>query len=110
MPATFDERAKTNLDKVAGLHEFRRGNIREYTPPDKDMFDYDPDETSRKYDGLKPETVFRFESFFKSLKWGIVVGGMFAAHRYYRTRSIENASYWFATISIFSVANVFISN
>ena len=44
MPATFDERAKTNLDKVAGLHEFRRGNIREYTPPDKDMFDYDPDE------------------------------------------------------------------
>ena len=60
-PPSFEERAKMNSEKVKGIHEFRRGNIRDYEPPEKDLFDYDPDDKSRKYDGLKLETIFRFD-------------------------------------------------
>lgn len=73
------------------------------------MFDYDPEEKSRKYDGLKLETIFRFDQTFKSIQWGIAVGAMFAAHRYYRTRSVDSASYWFGVASIFSATNIWIS-
>ena len=110
MPVGFEERARRNSDKVKGIHEFRRGNIREYEAPDKDFFDYDPDEKSRKYDGLKMETLFRFEQTYKAIKWGVAVGGMFACHRYYRTRSVENASFWFGIVSVFSFTNIWISN
>ena len=108
-PASFEERAAANAAKVSGIHEFRRGNIREYEPPDRDMFDYDPGEKSRKYDGLKLETLFRFDQTFKSIQWGIAVGVMFAAHRYYRTRNIDSASYWFSIASLFSATNIWIS-
>ena len=30
VPEDFDERAKTNVDNVAKIHEFRRENIRDY--------------------------------------------------------------------------------
>jgi len=110
MPADFDEKAKANVEKVAGIHEFRRENIREYESPDKDFFDYDPNEKSRKYDALKFETMFRYESTFKAMKWGVIVGSLFAAHRYYRTRSVDNASFWFFAMSCFSASNIWISN
>ena len=108
-PAGFDERARKNSDKVKGIHEFRRGNIRDYEPPEKDFFDYDPSEKSRKYDGLKLETIFRFDQTFKAIQWGVAVGGMFAAHRYYRTRSIENAAFWFSIMSFVSFSNIWVS-
>jgi len=109
MPVGFDERARQNSEKVKGIHEFRRGNIREYEPPEKDFFDYDPEDKSRKYDALKLETIFRFEQTFKAIKWGVTVGGLFAAHRYYRTRSIENAAFWFGLMSFISSTNIWIS-
>ena len=94
---------------MKGIHEFRRGNIREYEPPEKDFFDYDPEEKSRKYDALKLETIFRFSSTYKAIKWGIAVGGLFGAHRYYRTRSIESAVHWFSVMSFISFANIWVS-
>ena len=108
-PAGFDERARANSEKVKGIHEFRRGNIKDYEAPDKDFFDYDPQEKSRKYDGLKLETIFRFGQTYKAIQWGVLVGSMFAAHRYYRTRSIENAAYWFSVMSLVSGTNIWIS-
>ena len=108
-PDNFDARAKDNVDKVAKLHEFRGPNIREYEAPEKDFFDYDPEEQSRKYDAAKLESIFRHDQTFKAMKWGCSVGALFAMHRYYRTRSIENASYWFATMSLLSSTNIFIS-
>ena len=108
-PATFDERARAKNEKVKGIHEFRRGNIRDYEPPEKDFFDYDPDENSRKYDGLKLETIFRFDQTYKAIKWGVIVGGLFATHRYYRTRSVENAAFWFSVMSFVSFTNIWVS-
>ena len=52
-------------------------------PQTKDFFDYEKDESSRRYDALKSETLFRFETTYKALKWGIAVGGLFAMHRDY---------------------------
>jgi len=37
------------------------------------------------------------------------VGGLFAAHRYYRTRSVENAAFWFSVMSFVSFTNIWIS-
>ena len=108
-PDDFDERAKTNVENVAKIHEFRRSNIREYEPPDKDFFDYDPNEKSRKYDGLKLESIFKYEHTYKALQWGVTVGGLFAAHRYYRTRSFDSASYWFFVSSMISTFNIWVS-
>ena len=108
--SSFEERAAANASKVSGIHEFRRGNIREYEPDDRDFFDYDPTEQSRKYDGLKAETIFRFDQTYKAIQWGIAVGAMFAAHRYYRSRSLDGAAYWFATASMFSATNIWVSN
>ena len=34
---------------------------------------------------------------------------MFAAHRYYRTRSVENAAFWFSVMSFVSFTNIWIS-
>ena len=34
---------------------------------------------------------------------------MFAAHRYYRTRNVDSASYWFSIASLFSATNIWIS-
>ena len=109
LPATFEERARRNSEKVKGIHEFRRGNIREYEPPERDLFDYDPEDKSRKYDGLKLETIFRFDQTFKAIKWGICVGALFAGHRYFRTRSIDNAAFWFSTMSFVSFTNIWIA-
>ena len=41
------------------IHEFRRENIRDYEDPDKDYFEYDPQE-KRRYDALKLEAIFKF--------------------------------------------------
>lgn len=73
------------------------------------MFDYDKDEQSRRYDALKLETLFRFDSTYKALKWGIMVGGMFAFHRYYRTRDVNNAAHWFTVMSCVSFFNIWLS-
>ena len=108
-PEDFDERAKTNVDNVAKIHEFRRENIRDYEPPEKDFFDYDPEEKSRKYDGFKMESIFKYSATFKAIKWGVSVGGLFAMHRYYRTRSINNAAFWFAMMSSVSFFNIWLS-
>ena len=108
-PADFDERAKTNVENVAKIHEFRRENIRDYEAPDKDFFDYDPEEKSRKYDGFKMESIFKYSATLKAIKWGVSVGGLFAMHRYYRTRSINNAAFWFALMSSVSFFNIWLS-
>ena len=34
---------------------------------------------------------------------------MFAMHRYYRTRNVDSATYWFAAASLFSSTNIWIS-
>ena len=75
-----------------------------------DPFDYEPDDDmSRRYDALKIESLFRFSSTYKALKWGVMVGSMFAMHRYYRTRSINNAAYWFTVMSFVSFFNIWLS-
>ena len=56
--------------------------------PDIDYFEYEQDLNNRRYDSLKMESLFRFDSTFKALKWGVCVGSMFSFHRYYRSRSI----------------------
>jgi len=75
-----------------------------------DPFDYEPDDDmSRRYDALKIESLFRFSSTYKALKWGVMVGSMFAMHRYYRTRSINNAAHWFTVMSFVSFFNIWLS-
>lgn len=43
------------------------------------------------------------------MKWGIAVGGLFAFHRYYRTRDFNSAAHWFAVMSCVSAFNIFAS-
>jgi uncharacterized membrane protein len=76
---------------------------------EKNLFDYEKDERSRRYDALKLESLFRFDATYKALKWGISVGGMFAFHRYYRTRNINNAAHWFTVMSAVSFFNIWAS-
>ena len=91
------------------MHEFRRQNIEDLKEPQSDLFAYDPDHSSRRYDALKLEHVFRYNSTFRALKWGVTVGSMFAAHRYYRSRSINNAAHWFTVMSFVSFFNIWLS-
>lgn len=109
IPQNFDENAKKNIEEISRIHEFRRANIKEMEPNQKDFFDYSKEEESRRYDALKLETLFRFESTYKALKWGVMVGGMFAFHRYYRTRNINNAAHWFTVMSSISFFNIWLS-
>ena len=90
------------------MHEFRRDNIKEIAPEERDLFEYDPKQVKR-YDALKFEHIFRYETTLKATKWAIAVGGMFAFHRYFRTRDLQNAAHWFAYMSCFSFANIWIS-
>lgn len=69
---------------------------------------YDPNE-KRRYDALKIETLFKFQSTYKAIKWGIVVGGMFAFHRYFRTRDLNAAAHWFTVMSFVSFFNIWAS-
>ena len=108
-PDDFDEKATQNVERVARIHEFRRGNIREYEVPEKDFFDYDPEDKSGRYDALKMEIIFRYQSTYRAIKWGVSVGGLFAAHRYYRTRSVNNAAFWFVASSLVSFFNIWLS-
>ena len=108
IPDDFDERAKVNAQKVTKIHEFRRENIKEFEAPDKDYFEYDPSEKKR-YDSLKLESLFRFQTTYKAIKWGLVVGSMFAFHRYYRTRDLNAAMHWFTVMSFFGFFNVWAS-
>jgi hypothetical protein len=55
------------------------------------------------------EAVFRYNSTFKALKWGVSVGTLFAMHRYYRSRSINNAAHWFTVMSFVSFFNIWLS-
>jgi hypothetical protein len=75
----------------------------------KDYFEYDKENLGRRYDSLKLEALFRYESTYKALRWGIVVGAMFGGHRYYRSRSIENAAFWFTSMSALSFINIWLS-
>ena len=108
-PDDFDARAKQNAMQVQKLHEFRRKNIKDYVPPDKDLFEYDSEEIDKRYRALNFDTLFKFENTFKSIKWGVAVGTMFAAHRYFRTRNFDSASFWFASVSFLSFFNIFLS-
>jgi len=109
-PDDFDERAKANAQRTQEIHEFRRENIKEMEPAQGDPFDYEPeDNISKRYDALKLEVLFRFQSTYKALKWGVMVGGMFAMHRYYRTRSINAAAHWFTVMSFVSFFNIKLS-
>ena len=54
-------------------HEFRRENIKEMELGKKDYFDYNPDEPQR-YAALDIDYMFKFETTFSSIKWGIFVG------------------------------------
>lgn len=94
---------------MAKIHEFRRANIRDLEPPEKDFFDYDENEKSRRYDALRLENIFRFNATMKALKWGVCVGSLFAGHRYYRTRSVNNAAHWFTVMSFVSFFNIWLS-
>eukprot|EP00347_Sterkiella_histriomuscorum_P005580 403356067 len=107
-PDDFDERAKQNASQVTKIHEFRRENIRELEAPKKDYFNYDPEEQKR-YNALKMETLFKFQTTYKAIKWGVVVGGMFAFHRYFRTRDFNAAAHWFTVMSFVSFFNIWIS-
>lgn len=102
IPANFDANAKKNIDEISRVHEFRRANIKEMDENQKDFFDYNKGEESRRYDALKLEALFKYDSTYKALKWGVMVGGMFAFHRYYRTRNINNAAHWFTVMSCLS--------
>jgi len=55
------------------------------------------------------ESIFKYSATLKAIKWGVSVGGLFAAHRYYRTRSINNAAFWFALMSSVSFFNIWLS-
>ena len=77
--------------------------------PKNDLFDYDPQESSRRYDALKLETLFRYSATYKAIKWGVTVGCLFAAHRYYRTRKINDAAFWFGVMSSASFFNIWLS-
>ena len=95
----FDSRAKANAAKVSQIHEFRRNNISEYEAPDVDLFKYDEKETDLKYSALKAENIFKYQNTFKAIRWGVTVGGLFAMHRYYRSRDLSSAVNWFCTVS-----------
>lgn len=58
---------------------------------------------------MKLENIFRYNSTFRALKWGVGVGSLFAAHRYYRSRSITNAAHWFSVMSAMSFFNIWMS-
>ena len=81
------------------IHEFRRSNISEYEAPDVDLFKYDENETDLKYSALKAENIFKYNNTFKAIRWGVTVGGLFAMHRYYRSRDLSSAVNWFCTVS-----------
>jgi len=106
---SFEKRAKDNSEKLMQTHEFRKENITEMELGEKDYFVYTPDEPQR-YSALNFEHMFRFETTFSSIKWGIFVGSLFALHRYYRTRSLNNAAHWFTIMSFFSFFNIWVSN
>lgn len=105
----FEEKARRNNEQLMRTHEFRKDNIKEMELGDKDYFEYNPDEPQR-YAALNLEHMFRFESTFSAIKWGVFVGSLFAFHRYYRTRDINNAAHWFTIMSFFSFFNIWISN
>jgi hypothetical protein len=44
VPDDVDERSKLKASAVTKVHEFRRENIRDFEEPDRDYFEYDPDE------------------------------------------------------------------
>lgn len=105
----FDERAKANSNKVTSLHEFRRKNIESYEPSDENLFNYTAEEADNKYSALKIENLFRFDNTFKAIRWGIMVGALFGTHRFIRSRNYNNAMNWFATVSVISFFNIWIS-
>ena len=45
----------------------------------------------------------------KAIRWGIFVGGLFGAHRYYRSRDIQGSLTWFCTVSGISFFNIWVS-
>lgn len=105
----FEEKARKHNEQLMRTHEFRKENIKEMELGNKDYFEYNPDEPQR-YAALNLEHMFRFESTFSAIKWGVFVGSLFAFHRYYRTRDINNAAHWFTIMSFFSFFNIWISN
>jgi hypothetical protein len=53
--------------------------------------------------------VFKFQTTYKAIKWGVAVGSCFAFHRYFRTRDLNAAAHWFTVMSFFGFFNVWIS-
>ncbi|CAI2377719.1 unnamed protein product [Moneuplotes crassus] len=105
----FEQKAARNSEELMRTHEFRKENIKEMELEEKDYFEYDPNEPER-YASLDPDYMFKFETTFSSIKWGIFVGSLFALHRYHRTRDVNNAAHWFTVMSFFSFFNIWVSN
>lgn len=53
--------------------------------------------------------MFKFQTTYKAIKWGVAVGSCFAFHRYFRTRDLNAAAHWFTVMSFFGFFNVWIS-
>jgi len=58
---------------------------------------------------MKLETLFKFQTTYKAIKWGDLCWISFAFHRYYRTRDFNAAAHWFTVMSFFSFFNIWAS-
>lgn len=67
----FDERAKQNSEKLMKQHDFKHANIEEMELGDKDYFTYNPEEEDIRYAALSFEHLFRFNTTFSAIKWGV---------------------------------------
>lgn len=105
----FRQKAAENNERLMRTHEFRKDNIKQMELGDKDYFEYTSDEPER-YSALDFDYMFKFETTFSAIKWGVFVGSLFAFHRYYRTRDVNNAAHWFTVMSFFSFFNIWVSN
>ena len=107
---TFEERARMNNEELMKQHDFKHKNIQEMELGDKDYFKYNAEEEDQRYAALSFEHLFRFQTTFSAIKWGVFVGSLFAFHRYYRTRDMNNAAHWFTVMSFISFFNIWVSN
>ena len=110
-PPGFDEEAKWKSMTTMKQHEFTKQNIKEIeqTPNLRNnIFDYDSTDKSR-YTGMSFNHLFFFPTSFKAIQWGAFIGSLFGFHRYYWTRSFQNATKWFVTITAVVTFQVFFS-
>ena len=90
-PITVSSNTITNTEST--IH------IVENLPKEGTLYQYDENETDLKYSALKAENIFKYQNTFKAIRWGVTVGGLFAMHRYYRSRDLSSSVNWFCTVS-----------